>query len=81
MLWFIDALITLEQVGGTGGDGGKDRGRITEAVRHWFSRKDDQVQGRLIEERVIGRTTTPLPLIGRVLRKSAYVQGKGLDGG
>ena len=51
----LDALIALEQVGETGGD----QGRSTEAVRHWFSRKDDRVQGRFSEGRVRGTTTKP----------------------
>ena len=54
-----DAWIALNKAGGRGGGGGgeEDRGRSTEAVRHWFSRKDDQVQGRLAEGTAIGTTT------------------------
>ena len=56
----FDALITLEQVRGTGGGGEEeDQGRITEAVRHWFSRKDERVQGRLVEGRARGTITKP----------------------
>ena len=42
---------------------GGGRGCSTEAVRHLFSRKDDQVQGRLSEGRVRGTTKLPPPVL------------------
>ena len=73
----LDALITLEQVGGTGGGGGaQHRGRETLVqLEGWLGPGHT---GRRESER--DNNKNPFPFLWKVLGTSTVVQGKGLEG-